>query len=127
MIKIWSCPVGYVYERPCAVFSEEGIEPFWEALGVYGIHDGYKDKIEDEWMKGNWALAAPDFPVLSGLLQMQIDNTTVEAKDVSALLREVEIGRANCSNPSGTAVFDALEACGTLALAQSTGILLSPF
>jgi hypothetical protein len=126
-MKIWSYPVGAVYDKPCGVFTAAGIEPFWEALGVYGIHDGYQDEIEEEWMKGNWVLAAPDFLVLSQLLQIQIDNATVKAADIPALLREVEIGRANCPNPLGIAVFDALKACGTLALAQSTGILISPY
>lgn len=126
-MKVWSYPVGYVYDKPCGVFSDAGIEPFWEALGVYGIHDGYEEELQKEWMKGNLVLAAPDYPVLSELIQMQIDNSEVKAEDIPALLREVEIGRANCNNPLGIAVFDALKSCATLALVQSTGVLISPY
>jgi hypothetical protein len=72
-------------------------------------------------------LAAPGYPILSKLIQMQTGNAEVEAADISALLREVEIGRANCTNPWGVAVFEALKTCATLALARSDGILLSPF
>jgi hypothetical protein len=116
-MKVWSYPVGYVHDKPCGVFTAAGIEPFWEALGVYGIWDGFEETLQVEWLKGNMVLAAPDFPVLSKLIQMEIDNATVKAEDVPALLREVEIGRANCTNPLGIAVFEALKACGTLALA----------
>ena len=127
VMKVWSYPVGYAHDKPCGVFTAAGIEPFWEALGVYGIWDGFEETLQVEWLKGNMVLAAPDFPVLSKLIQMEIDNATVEAADIPALLREVEIGRSNCHNPLGIAVFDALKACGTLALAQSTGILISPY
>ncbi len=126
-IAVWPWPDGYVYDKPIGLFPEAGILHFWEALGVYGIHDGFEEELQKEWLKGNMVLAAPAFPVLSQLIQMQIDNSHVKAADVPALLREVEIGRANCGNPLGIAVFDGLKTCATLALAQSKGILLSPF
>jgi hypothetical protein len=126
-IGIWSWPAGYVYEKPCGFILEAGISHFWEALGADGICDGFEEKLQKEWLNGNMVLAAPGYPTLSKLIQMQTGNAEVEAADISALLREVEIGRANCTDPLGVAVFEALKTCATLALAQSDGILLSPF
>lgn len=97
---------------------------FWDALGVA---EGAEDKLQPEWVEGNWIPVAPEFPVLSWLIQMQIDNSTVELSDLPELLREVQIGRERCEEASGIAVFDELEKAANLALAQGKGISLSPF
>lgn len=126
-LGVWSWPIGFAHDKPCGAIPEAGIELFWHALGVAGDHFEHEERLQVEWLKGNMVLAAPDFPVLSTLIQMQIDNTTLKAEDVPALLQEAEIGRANCSDPLGLAVFDALKECATIALQASTGLLVSPF
>lgn len=115
---------GDVYFEPCAFLPENGLRAFWEALGV--VEDAER-KLHPEWMKGNWIPVAPDFPVLSWLIQMEMDNSTVELADLPELLREVAIGRERCTDPSGLAVFNELEKAAKLALAQAKGISLSPF
>ncbi|HWE86569.1 MAG TPA: hypothetical protein VG267_16615 [Terracidiphilus sp.] len=121
-IGIW--PNGDFSGKPCGFIPLGGLSHFWEALGV---REDAEEKLQPEWIKGNLVPVAPEYPVLSWLIQMQIDNSWVKAEDIPALLREVDIGRANCIDPQGMAVFEALKTCATLALAQSNGIALSPF
>ncbi len=123
-ISIRIPPGGDVYVEPCGFVPEEGLPAFWEALGV---HEGDEQRLWPQWMEGNWVPVAPTFPILSELIQMRIDISDIKADDIPALLQEIEIGRANCSDARGLAVFDALRKCAMLALAQSKGIVLSPF
>jgi len=115
---------GDVYFDPCAFLPEDGIAAFWDAPG---IAEDAEEKLQPEWIKGNWIPVAPEFPVLSWLIQMRIDNSTIMLADVPELLREMAIGRERCNEASGLAVFDELERAATLALAQAKGISLSPF
>lgn len=115
---------GDVYSGPCALLPLAGLAAFWDALGVT---EDTEEKLHPEWMKGNWIPVAPEFPVLSWLIQMQIDNSTIRLADVPELLREVAIGRQKCKEAIGTAVFDELEKAAKLALAQGKDISFSPF
>jgi hypothetical protein len=113
-----------VYLEPCAFLSEDGIPDFWRALGVAADAE---EKLQPEWMKGNWIPVAPAFPVLSELIQMQIDNADIEPNDIPELVREIAIGRERCKEVSGITVFDELEKAAKLALARDKGISISPF
>lgn len=115
---------GDVYSDPCACMPRNGIPAFWDALGVA---EDAEEKLQPEWVKGNLIPVAPEFPVLSWLIQMQIDNSTIKSADVPELLREIAIGRQNCKRASGLAVFDELEKAANLALAKGKSISLSPF
>lgn len=115
---------GNMYFEPCAFLAEDGIEAFWDALGV--ANDA-EEKLQPEWVKGNLIPVAHEFPVLSWLIQMWIDNSTIELANIPELLRELAAGRERCTEASGLAVFDALEKAANLALAQGKGISLSPF
>lgn len=115
---------GHVYFDPCAFLPEDGLRAFWNALGVA---EDAEDKLQPEWIAGNMIPVAPEFPVLSWLIQMQIDNSTVSLDDMPELLREIAIGRERCTQALGLAVFNELERAATLALAQAKGISLSPF
>jgi hypothetical protein len=115
---------GDVYSDPCALLPLEGLAAFWDALGVA---EDTEEKLQPEWVKGNLIPVAPEFPVLSWLIQMQIDNSTIKSADVPELLREIAIGRERCNEASGIAVFDELEKAAKLALAQAKGLSLSPF
>ncbi len=115
---------GDVYHEPCALLQEDGIAAFWAA---FGVANDAEEKLQPEWIKGNWIPVAPEFPVVSELIQMQIDNSNVELADIPELLREIEIGRTRSTDPSGLAVFNELEKAATLALAQAKGLSLSPF
>jgi hypothetical protein len=115
---------GNVYFEPCAFLPEDGILAFWDALGVA---DDAEEKLRSEWDKGNWIPVAPEFPLLSELIEMQIDNTIIKSADMPELLREIAVGRERCTEISGLAVFDELEKAAALALAQAKGISLSPF
>jgi hypothetical protein len=113
-----------VYSDPCGFIQLAGYDSFWQALGV---EEDAEEKLQPEWMKGNWVPVAPEFPVLSELIQMQIDNSIIKSADVPELLREIAIGRQNCKEASGLAMFDELEKAAKLALAQGKNISLSPF
>lgn len=115
---------GDIYLDPCAFLPQDGIRAFWDALGVA---EDAEDKLQPEWIAGNMIPVAPEFPVLSWLIQMQIDNSTVGLDDLPELLREIAIGRERCTQASGLAVFNELEKATTLALAQAKGLSLSPF
>ena len=115
---------GDVYSDPCAFLPQAGIAAFWNALGVA---EDAEEKLQPEWIKGNWIPVAPEFPVLSELIQMQIDNSTIRLADVTELLREIAIGRQNCKEALGLAMFNELEKAAKLALAQGKNISLSPF
>jgi hypothetical protein len=115
---------GDVYSDPCAFMPKEGLRDFWDALGVA---EDAEDKLQPEWVKGNLTPVAPDFPVLSWLIQMHCDNSTIKSADVPELLREIAVGRERCSEAAGLAVFDELEKAAKLALAQGKNISLSPF
>jgi hypothetical protein len=114
---------GDAYTDPCAFLPEDGLRSFWDALGVA---EDAEEKLQPEWVKGNLIPVAPEFSVLSWLIQMQIDNSSIKSADVPELLREIAIGRERCHEASGLAVFDGLEKAATLALAQAKGISLSP-
>jgi hypothetical protein len=115
---------GDAYSDPCAFIPEAGLAAFWYALGV---KEDAEQKLQPEWVKGNLVPVAPAFPVLSWLIQMQIDNSTIRLTDVPELLREIAIGRQKCKETLGIAVFDELEKAAKLALAQGKDISLSPF
>jgi hypothetical protein len=115
---------GDVYSDPCAFIPQAGIVAFWHALGVA---EDAEEKLQPEWVKGNLVPVAPAFPVLSWLIQMQVDHSTIRLADVPELLREIAIGRQNCKETLGIAVFDELEKAAKLALAQGKDISLSPF
>jgi hypothetical protein len=97
---------------------------FWGALGVTVDTE---EKLQPEWVKGNWTPVAPAFPVLSELIQMQIDNAAIESSDMTELVREIAIGRERCNDALGLVVFEELEKAGKLALSQANGLSLSPF
>jgi hypothetical protein len=115
---------GDVYSDPCAFIPQAGIAAFWHALGVT---EDAEEKLQPEWVKGNLVPVAPASPVLSWLIQMQVDNSTIRLADVPELLREIAIGRQKCKETLGIAVFDELEKAAKLALAQGKDISLSPF
>ena len=113
-----------VYSKPCAFLPEDGLRAFWDALGVA---EDAEEKLQPEWVKGNLIPVAPEFPVLSWLIQMQIDNSTIESADMPELFPELAAGRERCNDASGLAVFNELEKAAKLALAQGKSMLLSPF
>lgn len=113
-----------VYSAPCAFLPLAGLAAFWAALGVT---EDTEEKLQPEWVKGNLIPVAPAFPVLSWLIQMQIDNAAIEPADIPELVREIAIGRERCNDASGLVVFEELEKAGNLALAQARGLSLSPF
>lgn len=115
---------GDVYSDPCAFMPKEGLRAFWDALGVA---EDAEDTLQPEWVKGNLIPVAPEFPVLSWLIQMHYDNSTIKSADVPELLREIAVGRERCSEAAGLAVFNELEKAAKLALAQGKDISLSPF
>ncbi len=115
---------GSRYFEPCGFLPEDGIPAFWHALGV--ANDA-EEKLQPEWVKGNLVPVAPEFSVLSWLIQMQIDNWDIPLADLPELLREIAVGRERCTEISGLAVFDELEKAAKLGLAQGKGITLSPF
>jgi hypothetical protein len=115
---------GEVYSEPCAFMPLEGIRAFWDALGVA---EDAEDKLQPEWVKGNLIPVAPEFPVLSELIQMHYDNSTIKSADVPELLREIKVGRKRCSEAAGLAVFNELEKAAELALEQDKNMSLSPF
>jgi len=115
---------GNVYSDPFAYLPLEGIRAFWDALGVA---EDAEEKLQPEWVKGNLLPVAPEFPVLSELIQMQIDHSNVKSADVPELLREIAVGRERCSDAAGLAVFNELEKAAKLAFAQGKDISLSPF
>jgi hypothetical protein len=115
---------GDLYSDPCAFLPLSGLAAFWNALGV---SEETEEQLQPEWVKGNLIPVAPAFPVLSWLIQMQIDHSTIEPRDVPELLREIELGRGRCIEGPGLAVFDELGKAAGLALRQGMGISLSPF
>lgn len=115
---------GDVYSDPVALLPLSGMASFWTALGVA---EDTEEKLQPEWVKGNWIPVAPAFPVLSGLIQMQIDNAAIESSDIAELVREIAIGRERCNDALGFVVFEELEKAGKLALSQAKGLSLSPF
>jgi hypothetical protein len=123
VIGIWLSDKQTSYADACGVIPEVGLSSFWRALGV---QEGFDVRLQAHMFEGATGPFAPGFPVLSELDQMHIDITWVEAGDIPAFLRELDIGRAACDDRWGQAVFDALKTCATLASARSVGIRLSP-
>lgn len=123
VIGIWLSDRQTSYSDACGVIPEVGLSSFWRALGV---QESFDVKLQAHMLEGATGLFAPGFPILSTLDQMHIDISWVEAKDIPALLRELDVGRAACDDRWGKAVFDALRSCATLAAARSVGIRLSP-
>ena len=121
-IGVWLQERRATYEDVCGLIPEVGLPSFWQALGV---HEGYAKRVARE-LAGEAGVFAPRFPVLSELSQMYIDVSWIDAKEIPALILELERGRTACQDPWGQAVFDGLQKCATLALAECDGIWLLP-
>ncbi|SEB97226.1 hypothetical protein SAMN05443244_2317 [Terriglobus roseus] len=124
VIGVWLSSKQASYADVCGVIPEIGIQPFWRALRVR--REGAEGRLHRQLSEEGIGLYAPAFPILSGLEEMHVDISWVDAEKIPALLYEIDIGRAACEDPWGQAVFDALKGCATRALAVADGISLSP-
>src|SRR4051812_46794122 len=99
VIGVWLSGECSSYADVCGVIPEIGIQPFWRALGV--LREGPEGTLHRQLSEEGTGLYAPAFPVLSGLEEMHVDISWVDAEKIPALLREIEMGRAACDDPWG--------------------------
>ena len=115
--------LGYAAE-PCGIIPTLGLAQFWTALDK---HRTSGSSLYEQWERKTLVSASPDFPVLSSLVEMEIDLSRVEAGDIPRLMHELEIANIGCQDDWGNLVFGVLLNCASLARDQFTGLLLSPF
>ncbi len=124
VIGVWLSSRRTSYADVCGVIPEIGIQSFWRALGV--LREGPEGTLHRQLSEEGIGLYAPAFPVLSGLEEMHVDLSWIDAAKIPDLLREIEVGRASCDDPWGQAVFDALHKCAVKAMTESAGLMISP-